>query len=123
MYYVTTCTWYVNNVNFFLSLYLCHQPSAFTSLVKVDAANGVGGASVKRVMEEVKSDLVTVRLYNNGSGVLNDRVRWKMCALHFVGLSCVHLPMADPPSSIVAVWSGLREDRSDRSERGGVSIR
>ena len=122
MYYVTT--WYVNNVvNFLLSLYLCHQPSAFTSLVKVDAANGVGGASVKRVMEEVKSDLVTVRLYNNGSGVLNDRVRWKMCALHFVGLSCVHLLMAGPPSSTVAVWSGLREDRTDRSERGGVSIR
>jgi phosphoacetylglucosamine mutase len=52
---------------------LLPEPSAFTSLVKVDAANGVGGASVKRVMEEVKSDLVTVRLYNNGSGVLNDR--------------------------------------------------
>ena len=43
--------------------------------MKVDAANGVGGASVKRVMEEVRSDLVTVRLYNDGSGVLNDRVR------------------------------------------------
>ena len=43
--------------------------------MKVDAANGVGGASVKRVMEKVKSDLVMVRLYNDGSGVLNDRVK------------------------------------------------
>lgn len=48
-------------------------------LVKVDAANGVGGASVRRVMDEVRGDLVTIQLYNDGSGVLNDRVGWSVC--------------------------------------------
>lgn len=52
---------------------LVPEPPAAPSLLKVDAANGVGGTSVKRVMEEVRGDLVTVQLYNNGSGVLNDR--------------------------------------------------
>ena len=45
-------------------------------MVKVDAANGVGGASVRKVMiGGVSGEWLKVKLYNDGSGVLNDQVR------------------------------------------------
>ena len=45
------------------------------SVVKVDAANGVGGASVRKVMGGVREEWLEVELSNDGSGVLNDQVR------------------------------------------------
>ena len=55
---------------------VCLSPQSPTSpsVVKVDAANGVGGASMRRVMEAVRGDLVTLQLYNDGNGTLNDKV-------------------------------------------------
>ena len=45
------------------------------SLVKVDAANGVGGASMRKVMGGVRGEWLKVEIYNDGSGILNDQVR------------------------------------------------
>ncbi|CAI8033192.1 Phosphoacetylglucosamine mutase [Geodia barretti] len=49
------------------------------SLVKVDAANGVGGASMRKVMGGVRGEWLKVELCNDGSGILNDQ-----CGADFV---------------------------------------
>ena len=43
--------------------------------MKVDAANGVGGASMRKVMGGVRGEWLKVELCNDGSGILNDQVR------------------------------------------------
>jgi phosphoacetylglucosamine mutase len=49
------------------------------SLVKVDAANGVGGASMRKVMGGVRGEWLKVEIYNDSSGILNDQ-----CGADFV---------------------------------------
>ena len=78
-------------------------PPEVPSVVKVDAANGVGGASVRRMMKEVGSDWVTVELYNDATGVLNDRVSPSLCTcmlllpLSFFQCPPLLLPLFLPP--------------------------
>jgi len=42
--------------------------------VKVDGANGVGADKLERTMRHIQGDLLSVKVYNNGAGVLNERV-------------------------------------------------
>lgn len=42
--------------------------------MKVDGANGVGADKLERTMRQIQGDLLSVKVYNNGAGVLNERV-------------------------------------------------
>lgn len=42
--------------------------------MKVDGANGVGADKLERTMRHIQGDLLSVKVYNNGAGVLNERV-------------------------------------------------
>ena len=49
-------------------------PHLSSARVKIDGANGVGADKLVRMFQHIPSHLLSVQMYNDGAGVLNERV-------------------------------------------------